>query len=81
MAKRIREAAKARNLLPPSQIGARAERGIDTALELLISIVRTIWHKKKGQVATLLLLDILGAFNIVVHERLIVIIKRLRFPS
>ena len=42
MAKRIREAAEARNLLPLSQMGARAERGTDTALKLLTSIVRTI---------------------------------------
>ena len=81
MAKRIREAAKARNLLPPSQMGARAERGTDTALKLLTSMVRTIWHEKKGQVATLLSLDILGAFDTVVHKRLIAIIKRLGFPS
>jgi len=81
MAKRIREAAEARNLLPPSQMGARAERGTDTALELLISMVRTIWHEKKGQVATLLSLDISGAFDTVVHERLIAIIKRLGFPG
>ena len=81
MAKQIREAAKARNLLPLSQIGARAERGTDTVLELLTSMVRTIWHEKKGQVATLLSLDILGAFDTVVHKRLIAIIKRLGFPS
>ena len=42
MAKQIKEAAKARNLLPLSQIGARAEHGIDIVLKLLISIVRTI---------------------------------------
>jgi hypothetical protein len=81
MAKRIREAAEARNLLPPSQMGARAGRGTDTALELLTSMVRTIWKEKKGQVATLLSLDISGAFDTVVHERLIAIIKRLSFPS
>src|SRR5207302_5788565 len=61
MAKQIREAAKARNLLPLSQMRARVEHGTDIVLKLLISIVRTIWHKKKGQVAMLLLLDILGA--------------------
>ena len=81
MAKQIKEAAKARNLLPLSQMGARAECSTDTALKLLISMVRTIWHKKKGQVAMLLLLDILGAFNTVVYKWLIVIIKCLRFPS
>jgi len=42
MAKQIREAAKARNLLPLSQIGARAEHSTDIALKLLISMVRII---------------------------------------
>jgi hypothetical protein len=41
-ASRIRSAAEAENLLPPEQIGARAGRSTDTALELLTSIVKTI---------------------------------------
>ena len=40
--KRIRDTAKAKNLLPLSQMGARAGRSTRTALELLTSIVRTI---------------------------------------
>jgi exonuclease III len=81
VAKRIREAAEARNLLPPQQMGARAGRGTGTALELLTSMVRTIWKEKKGQVASLLSLDISGAFDTVVHERLVAIIRRLGFPD
>ena len=77
--KRIREAAEAKNLLPPKQMGARAERSTGTALELLTCMVRTIWREKKGQVATLLSLDISGAFDTVVHERLVAIIRRLGF--
>ena len=81
IAKRIRVAAELRSLLPLSQMGARAERSTDTALELLTSMVRTIWREKKWQVATLLSLDISGAFDTVNHKRLIAIIKRLGFPS
>jgi len=81
IAKRIREAAEEKSLLPPSQIGARAGRSTDTALELLTSMVRTIWRERKGQVATLLSLDISGAYDTVVYERLIAIIKHLGFLS
>ena len=81
VAKRIREAAEAQNLLPPQQMGAREGRGTSTALELLTSMVRTIWREQKGQVASLLSLDISGAFDTVVHERLVAIIRRLGFPD
>jgi hypothetical protein len=68
VAKRIREAAEAENLLPPQQMGARAGRSTSTALELLTSMVRTIWREQKGQVASLISLDISGAFDTVVHD-------------
>ena len=42
MAKQIKEATKARNLLPLSQIGARVEHSTDIVLKLLTSIVRII---------------------------------------
>ena len=76
VAKRIREAAEAQNLLPlpPQQMGAREGRSTGTALELLTSMVRTIWREQKGQVASLLSLDISGAFDTVVHERLVAIL-------
>jgi hypothetical protein len=80
MAKRIRDAAEAHQLLHPSQMGARAERGTGTALELLTSMVRTVWGEQKDQVATLLSLDILGAFPIVNYVRLVANIRKLSFP-
>jgi hypothetical protein len=39
LARRIRNLAEEHHLLYPSQIGARAERGTGTALELLTSMV------------------------------------------
>jgi hypothetical protein len=75
VAKRIREAAEARQLIPPNQIGARAKHSTSTALELLTSMVHTVWKEGRSQVATLLSLDISGAFPTVVHKRLVAIIR------
>ena len=41
------------------------------AVELLTEQVHTIWGKNKRRVASLLSLDIFGAFGDVSHERLI----------
>ncbi len=81
IAKRIRSAAEEHQLLHPSQMGARAARSTSTALELLTSIVQTVWREGKGQVASLLSLDISGAFPIVNHIRLIATMRKLGFPS
>lgn len=40
-------------------------------MELLVEQVRTIWHNSKTKVATLLSLDIAGAFNNVSYLRLL----------
>ncbi len=81
VAKRIRSSAEEHYLLHPSQMGARAERSTGTALELLTGMVQTIWKEGKDQVATLLSLDISGAFPTVNHTRLVAIVKKLGFPS
>ncbi len=81
VAKRIRSLVEEHHLLHPSQMGARAEQSTGTALELLTSIVQTIWKEGKDQVATLLSLDISGAFPTVNHTRLVAIVKKLGFPS
>ena len=80
VAGRIRHAAEAGNLIPPSQMGARSGRSTDTALELLTSMVKTIWGEGRGQVASLLSLDISGAFPTTVHRRLLAVIRQLGFP-
>jgi hypothetical protein len=81
LARRIRNLAKEHYLLHPSQIGAQAERGTGTALELLTSIVQTVWKKGKDQVASLLSLNISGAFLTVNHTCLVVTIRKLGFSS
>jgi hypothetical protein len=81
LARRIRNSAEEHHLLYPSQMGARAKRGTGTALELLTSMVQTVWKEGKDQVASLLSLDILEAFLTVNHTRLIATIRKLGFLS
>jgi hypothetical protein len=81
VAKRIRSAAEEHQLLHPSQMGARATRSTGTALELLTSMIQTVWREGKDQVASLLSLDIAGAFPTVNHTRLVATIQKLGFPS
>ena len=79
-ARRIRDAAEKYGLLPPEQMGARAQRSTGTALELLTGLVQTVWKSDKRNVATLLSLDISGAFDTVVHRKLVEILTRSGFP-
>ena len=46
-AKRIQEAAEEHHLLPASQMGVRKGRSTDTALELLVEQVQTVWTSKQ----------------------------------
>jgi hypothetical protein len=45
LARKIRSTAEEHYLLYPSQMGAQAERGTGTALELLTSMVQTVWKE------------------------------------
>jgi hypothetical protein len=60
-------------------MGARTGRSTETALELLIEQVRAIWSSKK-HVATLLSLDIAGAFDTVDPMRLLDILRKSNLP-
>lgn len=71
VAQRISEAAETYNLLPEEQMGARPKRSTLSAIELLTEQVYTIWGQDKGLVASMLSLDISGAFDNVSHKRLI----------
>jgi hypothetical protein len=64
MAKRLSDLAERYKLLPDEQMGARPGRSVDTALELLTEQIHTVWESK-DHVATLLSLDISGAFDTV----------------
>ena len=79
-ANRLRDAAEEHGLLPDTQMGARRGRSTETALELLIEQVRTIWTSKK-HVASLLSLDISGAFDTVNPTRLLDTLRKKRIPG
>lgn len=66
-------------LLPPGQMGNRTQRSTESALDLLTSQVRTIWGSKK-HVATMLSLDIAGAFDTVNPVRLLHILRGKKIP-
>ena len=70
MATRLRDLAEKHWLLPNEQMGACKGWSVDTALELLTKQVYTIWESKK-HIASLLSLDISGAFDIVYPIRLL----------
>lgn len=69
LTKRVTEIAEINSLLPKCQMGNRKGRSTDTALELLLEQVHTVWGLKK--VASVLSLDIAGAFDTVNHIRLL----------
>ena len=62
--------AEQEGLLPDSQMGNCTNRSTETALELLVEQIHTIW-KTGNQVASVLSLDIAGAFDTVNHLRLL----------
>ena len=81
VAERIRFAAEKHSLLPETQMGARRMRSIETALQLITEKVHTIWGAKRHRVATLLSLDVSGAFDRVSHTRLIHNLRKRRIPE
>ena len=70
LAQRLGNLAEQEGLLPDCQMGNRTNRSTETALELLVEQIHTIW-KAGSQVASVLSLDIAGAFDTVNHTRLL----------
>ena len=82
MARRISELAETNNLLPETQMGARRGRSTETALHLLTEQIHTIWNLPgKRQVATMLCMDISGAYDHVSHARLLDNMKKRKIPE
>jgi hypothetical protein len=71
VAYRISALAEEHGLLPTTQMGARPGRSTVTALEMLTEQIKTVWANDPSLVASMLSLDISGAFDNVSHERLI----------
>lgn len=79
-AHRIKTAAEKYNLLPDTQMGARTKRSTESALELLTEQIRTVWKSPK-HVATLLSLDLSGAFDTVHPIRLLDVLRKKGMPG
>lgn len=71
IANQITKMTETYNLLPDEQMGARPGRSTITAVELLTEQIHSVCGKDKKRVASLLSLDISGAFDNVSHLRLI----------
>jgi hypothetical protein len=80
VAKRVRFLAETHALLPHTQMGARKQRSVDTALHLLLEKVHTVWAGNKPRVATLLSLDVASAFDRVSHTRLTHNLRKRKMP-
>ncbi|EDN04478.1 predicted protein [Histoplasma mississippiense (nom. inval.)] len=78
-AKRLRKIAEDHNLLPSQQMGARRGRSTETAIAQLLAQIRTVW-RHPGQVASVLSLDMTGAYDKVLRERMVHILRRLGIP-
>lgn len=57
------------------------EKSTKTALELLVETVYTVWDCNKKNIASLLSLDVAGAFDHVSHPRLLHNLKSKRVPE
>jgi hypothetical protein len=69
-ARQLRDLAEQHHLLPNTQMGNRPHRSTETALELLVEQIHTIWGSTR-HLASVLSLDISGAFDTVNHLRLL----------
>lgn len=68
---KLNNLAETHELLPAQQMGARKRRSTKTALKLLVETIHTAWYCNKKNVASLLFLDVAGAFDHVSHPRLL----------
>ena len=81
VADRISSAAETHSLLPQAQMGARRNRSAASALELLTEQIHTVWAQDKNLVASILSLDITGAYDHVSHHRLLHNLRAARLPN
>lgn len=72
MSRKLSSLAESKSLLSKTQMGARKGRSTESALQLLTEQVHTIWNLPgKQRVATMLCMDMAGAFGNVSHTRLL----------
>jgi len=79
LAQRLARASEDFGLLPDEQMGNRQSRSTESALYFLADQVHTAWAE--GGIASLLALDISGAFDTVSHTRLLDVLRSKGFPG
>ncbi len=80
MASKITALTEEHGLLPPQHMGAHPGRSTDTALDMLVNQVHAAWQADNG-VASLLSLDMTGAFDRVVPVRLLHNLRKRCIPQ
>ena len=81
IATEISKITEKHHLLPDTQMGARPNKSTLTALTLATEIIHGTWKKNANLVATMLNLDLAGAFDKVVHERVLHSLRARRVPE
>jgi hypothetical protein len=69
LARRIQHLTETHEMLPATHMGGRKNLSCEHAIHLLLEKAHTAWRRKK--VASLLMLDVSGAFDNVSHARLL----------
>src|SRR6266480_335715 len=81
IATEISKITEKHHLLPDTQMGARPSKSTLTALTLATEIVHGTWKKNANLVVTMLNLDLAGAFDKVVHERVLHSLRARKVPE
>ena len=80
LAKRIAYIAEQYQLLPHTHCGGRKARSTEHAIHLLVEKIYATWRSPETPVASLLMLDVSGAFDNVSHQRLLHNLRKRRIP-
>ncbi|EAQ88620.1 hypothetical protein CHGG_05239 [Chaetomium globosum CBS 148.51] len=78
VARKVTQAAQVNGLLPDEQMGKRAHRSTELAVRLVVAQVQEAWRQKGA--ASLLQLDISGAFDTVNRTRLLATLREMGYP-
>ena len=81
VAKKITYLAEKHRLLPDTHMGARRGKSTESALELLTEQIHTVWGQGTDKIATLLSIDVSGAFDTVSHPRLLHNLRKRKIPQ
>lgn len=81
MAAKMSYLTERHRLIPDTQMGGRGGKSTETARELLTEQVHTVWGQGQDRVATLLSIDVAGAFDTVSHRRLLHNLKTRKIPG